>query len=116
MAEIENEKKDLFKLDSVKCVSCIHLFPTHPSAKSHVSCHFSKGNENCPAQEIRFVIAVDKKSKIDNLRESFKNDDVPAVIEQLNKLVKLSKDERRGLLSELLNIEVKPKKKKIKKD
>ena len=82
--KIEYENKNLFKLHSVKCVSCIHLFPTHPNAKAHNSCHFSKGNELCPAQEVQFIIAVDKPNAIQNLKESFLQDDIAGAIEQLN--------------------------------
>lgn len=42
------------QLYSRNCKSCKHLDPTEK--KAYTVCHFSKGNEDCPASEIRFTI------------------------------------------------------------
>lgn len=90
------------ELHSSKCVTCSHLFPTHPKAKAHNSCHYKKGNDRCPAAELRFVIGVDKNEQVENILKSFEEDDIQGLIEQLNTLVKIPKEQRRGLLSDLL--------------
>ncbi len=114
--KIEQEDKNLFTIYSVKCVSCIHLYPTHPEAKSHNSCHYIRGNSLCPAQEINIVVGIDKPAVIKNLIKSFEEDDIQAAIEQMNKLIRKPEKERVKILSEVLNREIKPKKKKSKKD
>jgi hypothetical protein len=96
----DNEKTEL-KLYAQKCVTCIHLFPRHSDATSHVSCHYSKGNDMCPASELQFVVSVNKKSKIENIIESFESDDIEGAIRQLKKLTGYSKDEQKGILSSL---------------
>jgi len=50
----EAKQKEFLALFSKRCKSCKHLDPDE--AKAWVSCHFSKGNEHCPAAEIQFII------------------------------------------------------------
>lgn len=38
---------------SSKCLKCSHL--VDGGKKAYVTCHYSKGNEECPAQEVRIV-------------------------------------------------------------
>ncbi len=42
---------------SRKCLNCVHLAPT-VGKKVYSDCHFSKGNDNCPASEVRIVIML----------------------------------------------------------
>lgn len=42
---------------SKKCLNCIHLAPTI-GKKVYSDCHFSKGNENCPAAEVKIVVML----------------------------------------------------------
>jgi hypothetical protein len=41
-------------LYSKDCINCKHL--TETGNRDFVTCHFSKGNKQCPAQELRFVV------------------------------------------------------------
>lgn len=49
-----NREYQYLQLYSRNCKSCKHLDPTEKKGWS--SCHYSKGNEECPASEIRFTI------------------------------------------------------------
>lgn len=116
LIEKDSSEKTELKLYSQKCVSCISLFPRHTKATSHVDCHFSKGNDMCPASELQFVVAVNKKSKLDNILESFEKDDIEGAIRQLKKLTSISKDEQKGILSGLKDYAGIKKSSKKKKD
>ncbi len=48
------EPKEMFALYSLDCMTCKHLSETGTVA--YVKCHYSKGNEQCPASEVRFVV------------------------------------------------------------
>ena len=41
-------------LYSVNCMSCKHL--TETGKREFQDCHFSKGNKQCPASEVRIVV------------------------------------------------------------
>lgn len=97
------EDKVLIQLYNHKCASCIHLFPNHPRAKSHTKCHYSNGNDLCPASEMQFIVAIDKKTKILELISSFEDDDIEGAIEQLKKITKFDKEQKKDILSQLKN-------------
>ena len=46
---------EAFALYSANCMTCRHLSP-ETGTKSHVKCHFTKGNTQCPAAEVTFVV------------------------------------------------------------
>jgi len=46
--------KEFFALYSADCLQCKHLSETGTTA--YVDCHHTKGNTQCPASEVRFVI------------------------------------------------------------
>ncbi len=46
--------KEYFALYSANCMTCSHLSETGDVA--HIECHYSKGNTQCPASEVRFVV------------------------------------------------------------
>lgn len=48
------KRKVFFALYSSDCITCKHLSETGTVA--HVKCHHTKGNKQCPAAEVRFVI------------------------------------------------------------
>jgi hypothetical protein len=50
----EHSEKEHVGLYSPKCKSCGHLDPDEP--KKYTICHYSKGNEFCPAGEIQLVV------------------------------------------------------------
>ena len=53
----EDSLKDRFILFSKKCTLCTHLYP-EGGTQSPVDCHYSKGNEDCPARTTMFIIGV----------------------------------------------------------
>lgn len=54
--ETEEDTRDVFYIHSKKCLRCLHL--TETGSEYMESCHFSNGNESCPAQAIRIVVGV----------------------------------------------------------
>lgn len=48
------QHKEFFALYSPNCMTCSHLSETGTIA--HVKCHHTKGNKQCPAAEVRFVV------------------------------------------------------------
>jgi hypothetical protein len=50
---------DYLALYSEKCKRCGHLDPEAP--KKFNNCHFSKGNTECPAQEVQFAVVGEAK-------------------------------------------------------
>lgn len=54
IAKIPLEDKELFALYNANCMQCKHLSETGSTA--FVECHYSKGNTQCPAAEVRFVV------------------------------------------------------------
>lgn len=55
-AETEEDTRDVFYVYSKKCLRCLHL--TETGSEYMESCHFSNGNDSCPAQAIRIVVGV----------------------------------------------------------
>jgi hypothetical protein len=51
---MKEKQRESLALFSRRCKTCKHLDPEE--SKAWVSCHFTKGNEHCPAQEIQFII------------------------------------------------------------
>lgn len=45
---------EYFALYSANCMTCKHLIET--GTREFQDCHFSKGNKQCPASEVRIVI------------------------------------------------------------
>lgn len=42
---------------SKKCLNCTHFAP-NIAKKVYYDCHYSKGNENCPASEVKVVVML----------------------------------------------------------
>ncbi|WYW02783.1 hypothetical protein Peetri_00195 [Pseudomonas phage vB_PpuM-Peetri] len=49
--------KDRFLIYSNKCLGCKHL--VDGAKKTYTACHYSEGNERCPAQYVQIVTGVD---------------------------------------------------------
>lgn len=48
------DNKDYLEVYSPLCKKCGHLDPDEP--KKYAKCHFSKGNEDCPAGEVQIIV------------------------------------------------------------
>ena len=53
-AAVVKDKREHLALYSGNCKNCKHLDPAE--TKAYTLCHFSKGNEHCPASEIQIVV------------------------------------------------------------
>lgn len=51
---LKQADKERLALYSSRCKTCKHLDPAE--AKAYSVCHYTKGNEHCPAAEIQFVV------------------------------------------------------------
>lgn len=50
----KQDTREHLALYSAQCKKCHHLDPDEP--KKYINCHYSKGNEYCPASEVQIVI------------------------------------------------------------
>ncbi len=55
MATHTKNPTEAFALYSSDCIKCKHLSP-ETGTKSFVKCHYTKGNKQCPASEVTFVV------------------------------------------------------------
>ncbi len=55
MASTIEAPKEFFALYSDNCMKCKHLSP-ETGKVAFVDCHHSKGNTQCPAAEVKFVV------------------------------------------------------------
>lgn len=55
--ETENRVIGNLYVYSKKCLNCIHFAPTIGKKVYH-DCHFTNGNENCPASEVKVVVML----------------------------------------------------------
>lgn len=57
--EVENESRAIGNIYvySKKCLNCIHFAPT-VGKKVYHDCHFTNGNENCPASEVKVIVML----------------------------------------------------------
>ena len=93
-ATTNTDEPTIVALDSEKCYGCGHLFPV--MTKLHKSCHYSRGNEQCPAKRfvIRQVVNLDYFAK--RLAKYAKEGDVANYERKTRELTEKS---RKGLLS-----------------
>ena len=57
----EDVKTGVVLLFSKNCLNCKHLCPD-AAKEIFTKCHYTKGNENCPAKEVKFVISLPHES------------------------------------------------------
>lgn len=79
-------EKDLILVYKPKCLECTHLFPE--GKKPYNNCHFSAGNEDCPARTLKIVVMVPAERVSDLMVEATLSNDVVRLAElsaRLNK-------------------------------
>lgn len=79
---------DHLALYSRNCKTCKHLDPEEE--KVFEKCHFSKGNTECPAQEIRFAIVGEAKRFATALQKAKKQKDLAKEVKILEAVAKRS--------------------------
>jgi hypothetical protein len=52
----ETQDEALVEVHDSKCLNCSHLVSF--ATKKYKNCHFSKGNEHCPAQSVKITIRI----------------------------------------------------------
>jgi superfamily I DNA/RNA helicase len=75
-------------LYSQKCKSCGHLDPEEE--RKYNKCHFSKGNNECPAAEVRIAVVGEAKRLADALKRARARHDMEKEIEILSRVAKRS--------------------------
>lgn len=73
--EPEEKEKDYVIIYSEDCLKCLHLCPTL-GVKAYKDCHFSKGNEDCPAKTLRVAIGVNVERTAKIYTKYFKTNNV----------------------------------------
>lgn len=63
LGEDEEELPGTFVIAYSKCLRCTHLCPelndeSNPKGKEYKTCHYSKGNESCPARWATIVVGI----------------------------------------------------------
>lgn len=59
---------DNLALYSRKCKTCKHLDPEEEIL--HVKCHFSRGNKDCPAAEVRIIVVGEARRFAEAVRQA----------------------------------------------
>lgn len=78
-------ERDVVLLYKPKCLECKHLFP-EGGKKVYSGCHFSKGNDDCPAKELKLVVMIPAERVSDMMFEATMSNDVVRLSELSAKL------------------------------
>lgn len=62
--------KDRFLIHSAKCLGCKHL--VDGGKKDYTTCHYSNGNDRCPAQHVQIITGVDIHSLASELADAIR--------------------------------------------
>ncbi len=84
-AEEPEGKKDVILLFKPKCLECTHLFP-EGGKKPYNGCHYSAGNDECPAKSLKLVVAVPAERVSDMMLDAMLSNDVVRLSELSAKL------------------------------
>lgn len=97
--KIPDDDRAKFILYEEKCVVCVHLFPRCSKRKTYNKCHYKNGNEDCPAQEVVFVVKPKTNKKADAIYKKLGEGDVQKAIILLQRLVKEPESEQKEILN-----------------
>lgn len=87
-----------FYIHGKRCLNCVHLCPTL-GKKSYSDCHFSNGNDNCPASETRIVIMLPYEIIADRLFNAHLQGDAATLASLNARLNRQDKDEVEKVLT-----------------
>ena len=96
--DILPDKRAKLKLYDEKCVVCVHLFPSCSKAKHYNKCHYKKGNEDCPASDIKFVVKPKIDKRAEAIVKKLNEGNVAKAIILLQRLVKQPQEEQKEIL------------------
>ena len=79
---------DHLALYSRKCKTCKHLDPEEAVAQT--DCHFTKGNNDCPATEIQFAVVGQARRFADSMKRAQARSDIAKQVAILQAVEKRS--------------------------
>lgn len=84
--EEDNRDLDVFFIDRLNCVRCLHLFPSAPEDKFKAfdKCHYSQGNVNCPASHARIVIGMNIDEAVSQYQTALTSGDAATIQELMS--------------------------------
>lgn len=82
------------------CLNCSSLVQDAADDYTNAKCHFSQGNQYCPAFQMRIAFVGRKVLAIKRIKEAQHKGDSQALLRQLTKLAELSETDRRAILEE----------------
>lgn len=88
----ESVVKGNFYVYSKKCLNCVHLCPTI-GKKAYSDCHYSKGNDSCPAQEIKVVVMLPYETISNRLFDAHIKGDAATMASLMARLNRQDQDE-----------------------
>ncbi len=83
---------------SKKCLNCVHLCPTI-GKKAYSDCHYSKGNDSCPAQEIKVVVMLPYETISNRLFDAHIKGDAATMASLMARLNRQDQDEVEKVLA-----------------
>lgn len=87
-----------FYIHAKKCLQCTHLCPT-TGKKAYSDCHYTKGNENCPASETRIVIMLPYQTIATRLYKAHMESDVATMASLMARLNRQDAEEVEKVLA-----------------
>ena len=98
---IEPDNRASIRLYEEKCVVCKHLFPSCSKSKFYIKCHYTKGNTDCPAQDLKFIVGVNVDARVDSIISLLDKGDFAKLIRVMQRMVKLDKSEAQRVLDRI---------------
>jgi len=102
--EEREEGKDLILLHRRECIECGYLVshlgenPASYKLADKEGCHYTDGNESCPAGALRIVVGVNFDAASDGLAEAWRASDVQRIDKIMRKLQKVDEAISRKVL------------------
>lgn len=84
--EEDTRDVDVFFIDRLNCMRCLHLFPSAPEDKFKAfdKCHYSQGNVNCPASHARIVIGMNIDEAVAQYQTALTSGDAATIQELMS--------------------------------
>lgn len=99
--DIKIDGRNTVNLYSQRCLNCYYLLGTSDS-KVRNSCHYDKGNEWCPAKEMKITFTGNISKKAANLAKALKSGDPAKIQEAMRAVSKLDKEDSMKIMQQAL--------------
>jgi hypothetical protein len=102
IVDIDGNDKLVIHIYAEGCLSCGHLFPSLPEDDypKNSRCHFTAGNEFCPAKSLSFIPTGHLRQTASRLAKARADADTAKLISLMKKLEDLTESERQFVLSQ----------------